>query len=263
MSKSSARPAPAPARSSRLWPALFALSLVANLVFAWIALRAPRPSAGAAASSENSATSAASSARSSKPPPELAPYAALGSFVAENNRIADLKWSEAQFAAFAEGLRASYEGRGYPLDEDARKLRDDINARVQQMLAAERPDPVEEYFKTLRDRENVKRTTSGLHYRITEEGTGQSPSASSTVVISYAARLPSGESLPALSRTRVRTAVADLLPGLQEGVQLLVPGAKALVYLPAALSFGDGQWPQTVPKGAPVVFFLELHEVED
>ena len=47
---------------------------------------------------------------------ELAPYAALGSFMAENNRIPDLKWSAAQFAAFQEGFRSSYEGRGLPLD---------------------------------------------------------------------------------------------------------------------------------------------------
>lgn len=252
------RPPNPPARPSRLWPVLFALSLAGNAVLAWIAWREPRqppsePTAGASAP--------ASASRSTRPTSELAPYAALGSFVAENNRISDLKWTEAQFAAFAEGLRASYEGRGYAMDEEAKKLRDDISARVEKMLAAERPDPIEDYFKNLREKENVQRTASGLHYRITEEGAGKTASAASTVVISYAARLPGGESLPALSRTRVRTAANDLLPGLQEGVQLLKSSGKALVYLPPALSFGDGEWPSGVPRGAPIVFFLELHEV--
>src|SRR6185503_13551240 len=72
---------------------------------------------------------------------ELAPYAALGSFMAENNRVPDLKWSPAQFAAFQEGFRSSYEGRGLPLDEPAAKLRDEISRRVQAMAEAERPDP--------------------------------------------------------------------------------------------------------------------------
>lgn len=249
------RPSPPSARPSRLWPALFAVSLAGNLVLGWLAFR-PSPADGMPAPEPTAAAP-------QKPAPDLAPYAALGSFMAENNRIADLKWTQAQFAAFAEGVRATYEGRGYPMDEDAKELRDAITARVQQMLAAEQPDPIEDYFRTLRERENVQRTASGLHYRITEEGSGDAPSATSTVLISYAARLPGGESLPGLSRTRVRTPAADLLPGLREGVQLLKTSGKALVYLPPALSFGDGQWPDAVPRGAPIVFFLELHEVAD
>jgi len=81
------------------------------------------------------------------------------------------------------------------------------------------------------------------------------------VVISYSARLPSGETLPALSRSRVRTAVSDLLPGLREGVQLLHRAGKALIYVPAALSYGEGEWPPGTTRGAPIVFFLELHDV--
>ena len=106
---------------------------------------------------------------------ELAPYAALGSFMAENNRIPDLKWNAAQFGAFQEGFRSSYEGRGLPLDEPAVKLRDEISRRVQAMTEAERPDPAKDYFRFLREKEGVKVTPSGLHYRITEEGTGNPP----------------------------------------------------------------------------------------
>jgi FKBP-type peptidyl-prolyl cis-trans isomerase FkpA len=251
-----AAPTSTPARPLSWLPAFLAVSLIANGVLAWLTFHA-RPASTVA----TPPPAQPEVAKSAKPIGELAPYAALGSFVAENNRIADLKWSNAQFEAFQNGLRASYEGRGYPLDDDARKLRDDISARVQKMLAAEQPNPVEDYFKNLRDKEGVQRTASGLHYRITEEGTGQMPTAASTVVISYSARLPSGETLPALSRSRVRTAVNDLLPGLREGVQLLHRAGKALVYVPAALSYGDGEWPPGITRGAPIVFFLELHDV--
>jgi len=44
-------------------------------------------------------------------------------------------------------------------------------------------------------------------------------------------------------------------------VQLLKVGGKALVYLPPTLSFTEKNWPAELPKGAPVVFFLELHDV--
>lgn len=253
--QSSASPA---SRGGRAWLVVCVLSLLLNGVLGW-KLWSVRSSPAPAKTPV--ATTAAQPA-TNQPTGELSAYAALGSFVAENNRIPDLHWTEAQFNAFLNGERASYDGRGYAMDEDAKRLRDDINARVQKMLAADRPDPVQEYFRTLREKENVQRTASGLHYRITEQGTGAQATATSTVLMSYSARLPSGESLPALSRTRVRSAVKDLLPGLREGIQLLHVGGKALVYVPAELSYGTGDWPADIPRGAPIIFFVELHEVE-
>lgn len=190
------------------------------------------------------------------------PYAALGSYLAENNHIPALRWSEPQFNAFERGVRASYEGHGYPVTDEAVKLRDEISAKVQAMLVDTKPaDPIEDYFKTLREKEGVQRTSTGLHYRITQEGFGPKPGPDSTVVVSYGARLPDGTTVPSLTRGRVRSAVRDLLPGIGEGVQLINPGGKILVYLSPALSFRDGPWPPNVPRGAPIIFFLELHDV--
>lgn len=181
--------------------------------------------------------------------------------MAENNRIPDLNWTAPQFAAFIEGFRASYEGRGLPLDDEAKRLRDEISQRVEAMLAREQPNPVEDYFRTLREKEGVLRTASGLHYRITEAGFGVAAAADDTVVLSFSARLPDGQTVPALSRTRVRAAVKDLLPGLAEGVQLLRVGGKALMYLSPSLAFTEQNWPADVPRGTPLAFFVELHEI--
>ena len=252
MKKSPPPSAPSPAR---FWRPLALLALAANAALAVWLWRASSPARSPA--SAVPAPAVASAAR----PRELAPYAALGSFMAENNRIPDLAWTELQFAAFLDGFRASYEGRGLPFDDDAKRLSGDITRRVQAMLAKERPDPMEDYFRTLRDKESVLRTASGLHYRITEAGAGPNAGVGDTVVMSFAARLPDGESLPALSRARVRSAVRDLLPGLAEGVQLLRVGGKALVYLPPALAFSDADWPPTVPRNTPLAFFVELHEI--
>ena len=242
--------APVPASRSP-WPVIALLSLVANGgLLVWHFRAAPRAEEPAPAAPAATVW-----------PRELAPYAALGSFMAENNRIADLKWTPDQFAAFQDGFRASFEGRGLPLDEPAEKLRDAISARVQTMLAAERPDPVRDYFRFLREKEAVKELPSGLHYRVTEEGTGEPPGAGDTVVISYAAGLPDGKSLAALSGTRVKVAVANLLPGLAEGVRLLRVGGKGLIYVPPALSFKEADWPPQLARDAPLVFFVELHDI--
>jgi FKBP-type peptidyl-prolyl cis-trans isomerase len=244
---------PPPSRPGSPWLVVALLSLGVNaavLLWHFRSASPPPPAAAVAA-----APSAPTWNR------ELAPYAALGSFMAENNRIPDLKWSAAQFAAFQEGFRSSYEGRGLPLDEPAIKLRDEISRRVQAMTEAERPDPVKDYFRMLREKEGVKQTASGLHYRITDEGSGEFPTATDWVVISYAARTPDGKPIPALGRTRVKLAVRDLLPGLAEGVQLLKVGGKGLIYVPASLSFKEADWPPQLPPNAPLIFFVEMHDI--
>src|SRR6478736_425340 len=247
---------PSPSRAP--WALIAGLSLLANAgLVAWLVAHAPKPAEPVAAVAPAPVAPAPVATWTR----ELAPYAALGSFMAENNRIADLKWSPAQFAAFQEGFRASYEGRGLPLDEAAAKLRDETSARVQAMVQREQPDPVREYFRALREKENVRQTPSGLHYRITEEGTGAAPAAADTVVISYAARLPDGTAVPALGRARVKVAVRDLLPSLAEGVQLLRVGGKGLIYVPPALAFREADWPAAVPAGVPLAFFVELHDI--
>jgi FKBP-type peptidyl-prolyl cis-trans isomerase len=244
------------AAPAAFWRPLALVSLAANLALAvWLGRASNRP-----APPPHEPPVAAAAATKSLPR-ELAPYAGLGSFMAENNRIPDLGWTEAQFAAFAAGFRASYEGHGLPLDDSARQLRDEISQRVQAMLAKEQPSPLEEYFRTLREKEGVVRTASGLHYRITEPGTGPAPRAADTVVLSFSATLPDGTTLPPLTRARVRMVVRDLLPGVAEGVQLLRVGGKALVYVPPELAYSERDWPAQLPKNTPLVFFLELHEI--
>lgn len=258
-------PPPSAAASSKSdvsppWRGLALVLLAVNvLLLTWVVTRMTRAKEAPVPTPVAASPAPAPALAPAKP---KGPYAALGSYMAENNRLADLGWSEAQFAEFLAGMRASYEGRGLPLDEDAKKLRDEISAKVQAMLAAEQPDPVEDYFKMLRDQEGAVRTASGLHYRVTEEGAGPKATATDVVVMSFSARQPDGKELPELSRARVRVAVADLLPGIAEGVQLLSVGGKALVFVPAALSFRAANWPKDVPPGMPLAFFVELHEIE-
>lgn len=255
-----AHPTPPSSTTPGWWRPVAVGALLLNLVLAIGLVRAvrhERPAAPAVPGDAGVAPVTASTLRT-KP---AGPFAALGSFMAENNRIADLGWTETQFQAFLDGFRASYEGRGLPLDEDAKRLRDDISRRVQEMLAKEQPDPAEDYFRTLREKEGVKRTASGLHYRITEAGTGPLAQVGDTIVLSFAARLPDGRNLPEFSRARVRVAVKDLLPGMAEGVQLLSVGGKALIYLPPKLAYSDEAWPPQIPRGMPLAFFIELHDI--
>lgn len=237
-------------RSALVWKVVCAVSLAANLVLALLLV----PPGGKPAPADVSTPTTL--------PRELQPYGALGSFLAENNHIPELKWTPTQFDAFLAGMQGTYAGRGFPMDDEGAKLRDDVSRKIQALAEAQRPDPLTEYFRTLREKENVLQTASGLHYRITEVGQGAPPAADATVVVSFAAQMPDGQKLSGFTRARTTVRLADLLPGLSEGIRLLAVGGKALVYVPPALSFGDKEWPAGIPRGAPIVFFVELHDVK-
>lgn len=247
---------PAVSASLTFWRtvAILAVCVVAGLVFGILKeLRAPAKSAEPIIA-ETAPTLA-------RPEPK-GPYAALGSYVAQNYGIAELDWSEEQFEAFLAGIRAAYEGHGVPLDEEAERLRDEINQRVPLPPGSDEPNVVEDYFRSLRENEGVLRTESGLHYRITEEKSGPRPKPHEVVALSFSVQQHDGQERPELSRSRLRTRVSELLAGVTEGVQLLGIGGKAILYLPADLSFDDAEWPSAAPKGMPLVFSVELHEIE-
>lgn len=251
-----AAPVRTPPRTPPLWRNLALIFALSTLALALLLVRVSSALDRLSASSpEKPAGDPAASL-----PRELRPYAALGTHMAENNRIADLNWSTVQFDAFLDGMRSSYSGRGVPMDDDARRLRDETSRRVRTMLAQESPDPVATYFSTLRATEGVTRTGSGLHYRITEPGEGDLARPEDTVVFTITVRLPDGTYVPALNLERTRSVVKDLLPGLAEGLQLLSVGAKALIYVPPHLAFGDKP-PPSVPAGSPIIYFTELHDI--
>jgi FKBP-type peptidyl-prolyl cis-trans isomerase FkpA len=81
------------------------------------------------------------------------------------------------------------------------------------------------------------------------------------VVVSVSARMPDGTAVESIKLARAPMKLNALIPGLREGIGLLKVGGKALIYVPPALAFPPQDWPASIPRGAPIVFFVELHDV--
>lgn len=198
---------------------------------------------------------------------EMAAYAGFGSAVADQMRMADLKWSEAQFNAFVAGIRASYRGRSYRFDAAAQRLSEQVAQRIQDLSARSAeatptPAAVEQYMREAREGLNMQRSDSGLLYLIVQGGAGPRPQPGDRIIISFTVVAADGKTpLPQLEVKNLRTKVSDLLPGLAEGVQLIALGGHAAFVLPPQLSFGSGQWPAGVDVGTPLLFRVELVDI--
>ncbi|MES1167480.1 MAG: FKBP-type peptidyl-prolyl cis-trans isomerase N-terminal domain-containing protein [Pseudomonadota bacterium] len=198
----------------------------------------------------------------------LEAFSAIGSALAQHNRLADLGWTDAQLGAFLDGIRATVQGKSRPFDAAARSLSEDMSRRIAELTARERqqafarPGALEQYMKETRKRFSLQQTDSGLAYGIKSGGTGVRPGADDTVVISYTASASDAETeLPQLTTDHQRVKVSALLPGLAEGVQMMTRGSRAMFVLPPALSFGEGKWPDGVDAKTPLVFLFVLHNV--
>jgi len=200
----------------------------------------------------------------------LATYASLGSSFAGDTGLAKLGWSEAQFNAFLDGIRATYRGQPYALIEDAGRLRQEVQERLKQASAEvergqldfSQPGRVEAYMKEAVKQYKLQLSDSGLAYGINEGGSNFHPGPGDTVVLTCEAVAADRETpLPGLALKEQRAKVADLLPGLNEAVQMMSPRSSALVVLPPDLSFGSGPWPDGVPRGSPILCMLQLHEI--
>ncbi len=201
----------------------------------------------------------------------LAAFAAIGSSFAQSSRLDSLGWSEEQIEAFIEGVRGAFHGKAYPYDDAARQVSSEMGRRVQeietrekQQAAAEltRPERLKQYIKEVRKHFNLHETDSGLCYSVQGGNVGARPGPDDTVVVSCIATAADGKTqLPQVSFEQARVKLADLLPGVAEGVQLMSPTSQAILVLPPDLSFGQKEWPQGIDRGTPLIFFVTLHEV--
>lgn len=195
-------------------------------------------------------------------------YASLGSSFAQNSRLTDLGWTETQFEAFIQGLRATFEGHPLALTPEAEQLQAAVGKRVEELVAQEHrayfsdPARLEAYMKQRVKELRLQRSDSGLAFGLMVRPGGSRPGPEDTVVLSLEAAAADGQTeLPALKIDHRRMRVSDLLPGLAEGVQMMAADSSAMFIVPPALSYGDGAWPDGVERGAPIMFTVQLHEV--
>ena len=130
--------------------------------------------------------------------------------------------------------------------------------------AAENLKKGEEYLKENLTKEGVKKTDSGLQYKVIQEGSiMQWPNVHSRVRVHYEGRLTDGTVFDS-SYERQKPAEFNLdqvIPGLSEGVCLMKPGAKYEFTIPPALGYGENGVPEHIDGNSVLVFTVELLDI--
>lgn len=129
-------------------------------------------------------------------------------------------------------------------------------------LAGQNQSLGDAYLAANKAKEGVKTTESGLQYEIIREGKGKQPLAENTVKLHYAGKLTDDTTFDSsYDRNEPASfAVANVIPGFSEGLQLMKEGAKYRFVIPASLAYGQ-QGPASIGPNQVLVFEVELLEV--
>lgn len=122
----------------------------------------------------------------------------------------------------------------------------------------------EEFLAKNAKKSGVKVTASGLQYEVLKEGKGEHPIATSKVKVHYHGTTPEGVVFDSSveNGAPISFGLDQVIKGWTEGVQLMKVGAKYRFYIPQELAYGPSSPSPLIKPYMPLVFEVELIEIE-
>lgn len=119
------------------------------------------------------------------------------------------------------------------------------------------------WLKENGEKKGIKSLDGGLQYKVIEEGSGGSPSASDTVKVHYTGTLTNGKVFDS-SVQRGQPAqfqVNRVIKGWQMALQKMKVGDKWMLYIPPDLAYGERGSGGTIGPNEVLVFEVELLDI--
>lgn len=107
----------------------------------------------------------------------------------------------------------------------------------------------------------IKTTDSGLSYKVLAKGNGATAKDGDNVLVRYTGKLANGKQFDASGEEPVRMNVNGVVPGFKEGLKMMSPGSKMMLYIPGDLAYGLNSPSPEIPPMSTLVFEVELVEV--
>ena len=170
------------------------------------------------------------------------------------------------------GLKDTLSGKELQLTEEEmvqeiQNFQQEMQAKMaaeMEVKAAENKASGEAFLAENAKQEGVVVTESGLQYKIIEPGQGDSPGPADVATVHYRGTLIDGTQFDS-SYDRGQPAsfpVGGVIPGWSEALQLMKPGAKWQLVIPAELAYGERGAGQDIGPNSTLLFDVELISVE-
>lgn len=179
-------------------------------------------------------------------------------------RFAHLDLEDGEVRAISQGLQDSAMNKTSQvnIEEYHARISPFFNERMAKLSEKVRAEG-DSFRKNFIDNEGASVTESGLAYKIHEAGSGERPSETDTVKVSYHGTLIDGTVFDSsVERDQdVEFPLNRVIPGWTEGLQLIGVGGKITLVIPPDLAYGNDGAPPAIPGGATLIFEVELKEI--
>jgi FKBP-type peptidyl-prolyl cis-trans isomerase FklB len=122
----------------------------------------------------------------------------------------------------------------------------------------------EQLFADLKGQSGVGVLPNGVNYIIMQEGQGEMPRTSDSIIINAVGIFPDGTLFENTIQTGkpIQTTVEGLIPGLKSAVQFMREGSKWRIFIPSALGYGPAGFQNIIPPNMALIFEVTLEEVQ-
>jgi FKBP-type peptidyl-prolyl cis-trans isomerase len=112
-------------------------------------------------------------------------------------------------------------------------------------------------------KKDVVTTASGLEYKVLTPGSGDPPKPGDMVTVNYRGTLLNGTEFDASAKHGGPATFPSngVIPGWQEALALMKPGAKYQLWIPPKLAY-DLESPPSIPPGSMLIFDVELVSIK-
>ena len=165
---------------------------------------------------------------------------------------------------FLDGFKNGYEGKDLSVSiEDANQIvQDYFNNQISEE-ASMNLEKSAEFLIENKTKEGVVTLPSGLQYKIITPGSGEFPKATDKVRVHYTGTFIDGTVFDSsVDRNEpIVFGCNQVIAGWTEGLQLMQPGAKWMLYIPPALAYGEKGAGGVIGPNQALIFEVELIEI--
>ncbi len=184
------------------------------------------------------------------------------------NQLLENPFENMNFDAVLEGLKDALQKKESPINaEQFNAAFQEINQKMQAVQAAAAKAASaqgESFLAENKTREEVTETESGLQYMVVDEGDGEMPTNTSTVVVHYTGTLLDGTVFDSsVQRGQPATfPVNGVIAGWTEALQLMKVGSKWKLFIPYQLAYGEQGAGGAIKPYSTLIFDVELLEIK-
>ena len=168
-------------------------------------------------------------------------------------------------AAVLRAMTDVAEGKKAVLTEDeAQSVQRSYIMKWQQEEQAASAEKSKAWFTENAKKKGVKETETGLQYLVLKEGKGAKPKMGETVSVHYRGTLLDGKEFDSsYNRGKpMEFEVGRVIPGWNEGLQLMAIGSKYKFFIPSSLGYGPRGAGRAIPPNSTLIFEVELLEIK-